>query len=246
LREQALRRIGPIEAAMVTNRFFRQPQSDVFPGAAVGITLRATVEHAGESGNPDRRLSGATIWGISNWQFPQRIQSAEAWLTAADAVQLGVRVGDTISLRVAKHADIPRESLLGRRSETDTSQRLTATVAGILEASSPIGDFSLAPGTERPHNVFVDLAWLQEQLGEPKRINVLLASGQDPADLQRRLASILTLDDWGLVLRTPSSRTNALFTLLDRNKDGVFNRANGEGGWGRWLSKRRMAIGIGR
>ena len=160
--------------------------------------------------------------------FPRHIQAGEAWIGTADARYLGVQIGDSISLRVSKTADIPRESLLGRRSGAETAVVIPATVGGILDDDAPIADFSLAPGTEHPHNVFVQLAWLQEKLGEPKRINALLVRNDDqtnsvsfPTRLDQSLKSFLTLADRGLIVRTPKSRTDALMAALDRNKDGA-------------------------
>ena len=118
---------------------------------------------------------------------------------------------------------------MGRRSGTDTALVIPATIGGILDDDAPIADFSLAPGTEQPHNVFVHLAWLQEKLGEPRRANALLVRNDYdqtnpvsfPARLDQSLKSFLTLADWGLIVRTPKSRTDSLISALDRNSDGA-------------------------
>jgi len=72
-----------------------------------------------------------------------------------------------MTLRVPRTSNVPRESLLGRRGDDDSSLLLTAKVAGVLPADDPDAEFSpLAPGIQKPLNVFVNLEWLQQQLGE--------------------------------------------------------------------------------
>jgi putative ABC transport system permease protein len=167
-------------------------------------------------------------WGLFA-PFPFGIQGGEAWINEETARLGRLSKGDSIKIRLLKQSNIPRESLLGGRASDDAYATLTATIAGVLPElpanakplpPDAISDFSIAPGTERPRNVFLNLAWLQEQMGEPGRANALLANHHDPAKLQQRIAGYLNLDDWGLLVRTPESRTGALFAALDRNKDG--------------------------
>src|SRR5260370_25352417 len=60
---------------------------------------------------------------------------------------------------------------------------------------------------------------LQAPLHQEGRVNGLLVGG-GTSELQENLRKHLTLDDWGLMLHTPESRTQALFDKLDRNHDG--------------------------
>src|SRR5262249_23455442 len=78
-------------------------------------------------------------------------------------------------------------------------------------------------------NAFVSLGTLAGWTGTPGRVNALLGVGGDAAALQARLRAHLTLDDWGLVLHTPQSRTDSLFAKLDKNGDGKLQRAEWRG-----------------
>jgi ABC-type lipoprotein release transport system permease subunit len=143
--------------------------------------------------------------------------------SVADA--LGVKkFDDKVTLRFVKQSAVPRESVLGRRGSEETAQRAMLSVSAILSAGENANDFSLTPGIQRPLNVFVNLDWLQQQLGEPGRVNVILTSGQPAAQLQRQLDDLLTLDDWGLTLRTPESRADDLIRRDDENKNGKLER----------------------
>lgn len=177
------------------------------------------------------RLTGQQVSAILGWEqpFPRRIEAGQAWIGERTANALGVKLGDAIQILVPKGSDVPRESLLGRREGGDSRLALKAIVGGILPKDDPVGDFSVTPGTSDPHNVFVNLAWLQEAIGEPGKVNALLVAHGHPATLQPTLAKLLTLDDWGLVVRTPKNRTDGLIAALDRNKDGAIQQGEWRG-----------------
>jgi putative ABC transport system permease protein len=150
---------------------------------------------------------------------PYDIAPGKAWLAPAVAEALGVKTGDAVTLRVTKPSAIPNESLLGRRGLDDTGQTVTATVDGIVSDEDPAADFSLAPAVRPPLNVFVNLRWLQNQIGEPGRVNVLMTAGRPLTELQEQLRQLLTLDDWGVVIHTPESRADDLIRRYDQNKN---------------------------
>jgi ABC-type antimicrobial peptide transport system permease subunit len=239
LRDRALRQLDDCDAAMVSGRFLRQEVAQTF-GDKVdpGITLRATIEPAVDSESIGRRVNGVTVWATPHnllfrpisrdppkrhgliFFMPRRIDPGEVWLVPKLFESLAVPPHGKIVLRVSTPTVVPRESLLGRRGAEDTSQPLTLTVAGILAEDDPAADFSLAPGIQQPLNVFVNLDWLQQQIGEPGRVNVLMTSGHPVAELQQQLRERLTLDDWGLTIHTPKSRADDLVRRYDQNKNG--------------------------
>src|SRR5262249_12442576 len=83
-----------------------------------------------------------------------------------------------------------------------------------------LGRFNLHPSPAVPRNAFVPLQLLQTKLGQAGRINALLVGGGEASTWQERLKQHLTLEDWGLRLHSPESRTQDLFEKLDRNRDG--------------------------
>src|SRR5204862_562732 len=105
------------------------------------------------------------------------------------AVELGVSTGDGISLVVEIPPSIPRDSLLGERTETVVE--LSLTVSAIADDRLTQGRFGLNPTQQLPRNAFVSLAELQDQLGlaaknasargasaQPARVNTLFVAGK--------------------------------------------------------------------
>ena len=140
------------------------------------------------------------------------------------ANEIGVVPGDKLTVHLQKRADVPRETLLGRRETSDAVGALDVTVRAIIGPRDG-GAFSLSPSPVPPLNLFVPLALLQTTLGEPGRVNALLVAGGDPNVLQESLRRHLRLDDWGLVVLDPRARAHRLFSKLDRNRDGKLSRS---------------------
>src|SRR5262249_11171155 len=128
----------------------------------------------------------------------------------------------------------------GRRGVSDVVDEITLRVKAVLPAESLGSRFSLSPSLATPRNVFLPLRLLQARLGQEGRVHGPLAAPKAPASrgwrdhledwwsgvspwepsLQVQLGQRLNLEDWGLVLRDPDSRTHDLFARLDRNRDG--------------------------
>jgi ABC-type antimicrobial peptide transport system permease subunit len=146
------------------------------------------------------------------------------------ANDLGVRPGDRILLQVSKASAVPRETLLGRRDAGHILASLMVTVGPILPADAPASRFNLNPSPAAPRNAFVTLGSLAGHTGAPPgSANALLAVGGDAKSLQDDLRRHLTLDDWGLLLHTPQSRTDNLFAKLDKNGDGKLQHSEWRG-----------------
>jgi hypothetical protein len=147
-------------------------------------------------------------------------QSAKegAVLNSALAEELGVKANDPVTLHLQKVSAIPRETLLGRRDVGEVVDELRLTVRAVIPDEG-LGRFSLHPNPAVPHNAFVPLRLLQDKLGQQGRINTLLVEGGEASTWQRELQQHLTLDDWGLILHSPESRTQDLFKKLARNQD---------------------------
>ena len=143
---------------------------------------------------------------------------AEVVLNQALAADLGVRPGNSIVLHLQKVSTVPRETLLGRRDAGDVLDELKVLVRAVIP-NKGLGRFSLNPNPATPRNAFVPLGLLQKKLQQDKRVNALLVGGEAPG-LEEKLRENLTLEDWGLTLHTPESRTQSLFDKLDRNHDG--------------------------
>jgi ABC-type antimicrobial peptide transport system permease subunit len=254
LRDLTEQQLGWVDTAMVGGRFVRQDLATEIKDGHLEPALilqgaASTVPPEG-SGELPRRAGKITVLGVTGgfWSAAAPI-SGRYWalggqaegraripgyppgavLSAALANELRVKPGDTIALHVQKASGVPRETLLGRRDESSVLARLEFPVKVVLADYAPGGRFSLNPSPAAPRNVFLPLPLLQERLDLKGRANALLAAGGDVKALQGALKSQLTLDDWGLVLHTPQSRTDDLFSKLDKNGDGRLQRGEWRG-----------------
>ncbi len=227
LRHLTEEQLGWVDSAMVGGRFVRADLANEFPDARVVPTLilqgaASTVPAEGSRELP-KRVGHITVIGYDNrfgLTSDKSPPPAGVILNAALAQDLGVKAGDTITLHVQKASGVPRETLLGRRDEQSVLGRVRLPVGAVLDGAAAQASFNLTPSPAAPRNAFVPLALLQKQLDVQGRVNALLASGAAVTKLQGDLKKALTLDDWGFVLHTPQSRTDALFEKLDKNHDG--------------------------
>jgi ABC-type lipoprotein release transport system permease subunit len=231
LRERALRQLGWVDRALVSNRFIREALANELTAVHVSpvILMQGTVSQV-QKGWPTVRATRVTILGVDDRFWSAGGAGAPAcwsadregvFINEALARQMNVTVGAPLTVAFPKTAQVPRESLLGRRDFADVLEKVEVPLAGIV-AESPMANFTLAPSPEAPRNAFVPLALLQARLRQPGRVNALLAAGG--ADLEGDLQRHLTLDDWGLAVHDPSSRARALFAKLDRNNDRRLTR----------------------
>jgi ABC-type antimicrobial peptide transport system permease subunit len=238
LRDLTLEQLGWVDQSLVSGRFIREQLADELSAGRVSpiILLQGTAS-AGttrpSAATSFRRAGRVTIMGVDQrfWRDkdpvgPSQASARSFWnstneevvLNAALAGELGVAAGDTVTLVLQKVSTTPRETLLGRRDAGDVVDELKLKVHRVI-ADQGLARFSLNPSPATPRNAFVPLAVLQDRLHQPGRVNALLAGGAI-AELQDALRRHLTLDDWGLTLHTPESRTQALFEKLDHNRDG--------------------------
>ncbi|HWA98083.1 MAG TPA: FtsX-like permease family protein, partial [Pirellulales bacterium] len=219
LRDLTLDRLGPVDEALVANRFFRTKLAaelndapgfhERFGSAVPAIVLEASVQ------NPDNgdRANRVSIYAaaVPSWPAPK---SDELILNAPLAAALGARAGDEVLVRLPAPSEIPRDSALGRKTETISTRRLRV---GSIVAANGAGRFSLRPNQSTPLVAFVGLDALAEMLKQPDHANAILVTARDdrrapePADhaaLQQMLRPRLA--DFGLhvVPESPHSYFN--------------------------------------
>jgi ABC-type lipoprotein release transport system permease subunit len=238
LKEMSLDRLGWVAQAMTPGRFFRAELAEAIdPGRALSVLLlQAAATRSQPAGQP-RSVGKVNLLGIDENFWDPTGQSGRVeplWREDESAValnrtlanELGVAVGDKISLNVQKADAVPRESLLGKRD--DVVQSITATVKKVLPDYG-MALFSLRPSPEPVRNAFVWIKFLQKELELPNKANAMLI-GSTQANLEEKLAASLTLDDWNLRLRTPADRARSLIRFLEpRNQGGVLKKKLWEG-----------------
>jgi ABC-type lipoprotein release transport system permease subunit len=205
LRAMTLKRLGKVEYALHGPRFFRQQLvADMVENRHL-VSARQTqfapailVNGSVESGDEDnrRRVTNANVVGLNDklWDMLDHGETElpaerEVVLGARVAADLGVNAGDELTLWVEIPESVPRETLLGERDEV--AQEISATVSAVLKETDGASRFDLRPGQQLPMTVYLDLGFLQEQVGldevrrsrrnpngSPARVNAIFAREQ--------------------------------------------------------------------
>jgi putative ABC transport system permease protein len=197
----------------LADRMSQQLSADTAPVLA----LAGAVTHETSA----RRAGSVTVYGVDDRFFRlHHVQHAspspgQVWLSEDLAAELEAKVGDALTIRMPKPADIPLDSLHGRREETGRTVRLS--VAGTLGRES-MGEFSLAPGQGPVRSAFLSLSRLQRDLNLDERVNtVLIGVAGDAARTTRALASSVSVADLGLQISMLDDGT----TVLVESKSGL-------------------------
>ncbi len=194
LRQLAVDRLGRIDEALVTPRFFREKLADEladdpqfkqqFDTAVPAIMLQGTLENPTGDDNHHRAGNVAVLGTTSDfWKLghggPQKPPAGdEIVLNQPLADQLHAKVGDEVLLRLSQASDVPADSPLGRKTGTVRSQRFT--VSAIIPAEG-LGRFGLNPTQQLPLDAFASIAPLQRLVGVEGRVNAILVAGREEA-----------------------------------------------------------------
>ena len=200
LRDLTLERLGNIDAALVSESFFREKLADEMGGAAPALAARGSAIH----GSTQARASRVNIWGVDD-RFAKLYGGELAFepgglfppLIVNETLgrELGAKAGDEVLLSFGTASEIPRETLLGEKDPGELLTTRRFTLVRVIPDRG-IGRFGLAAHQQRPRNAFVPLAELQRALEQEGRANALFAA--KGTTLPRR---IVQLEDLGLTLR---------------------------------------------
>ncbi len=188
-----------------------------FPGRAAAV-----YDERGRTRIPEGPHIESTVLGIDDrytalhgLPFPAP-QGREAYLSAALAEVLGVKVGETVLVDVPKARALSASLLFGDRSGAQATVRLrVAKILGPAEG----GEFTLRPTPDLPRAVYASAVVLasaissdqSEERAEPPSIaNRLLVRAQDASDREswpKRVVDALTLEDYGLRISTAAVGT---------------------------------------
>ncbi len=175
LREQALARVGQIEVAMTGgDRFFRAALAEEgTPRTAAVMLLRGSVARADGAS----RINQAQVVGVGSYFWELAPESGGELpadglaLNERAAAQLGVKVGETLIVRVEKPGLFSRDAPLSGEENEIVSIRVK--LAKIL-TDAEFGRFSLQAGQVPPFSAFLPLQMLQDRVGQAGRANLLL------------------------------------------------------------------------
>jgi len=211
LAQLAKDRLGPVDDALVSRRFFDESLAARLaadPQLAGRFEVVPAVILSGGVYSEDQtvRAGGVQILAAAgNWA---PLASGQCILNGATAQALGMNApGPVISLSVPLKPDEPRDAALSRRSSSDVLGSLRTTVARIDGNQDMIALFNPQGGQRLPRNVWVPLPELQDAAEVRGRVNVILvhdkSAGTTPqsADpLNARLREVVRLEDYGLKL----------------------------------------------
>jgi ABC-type lipoprotein release transport system permease subunit len=222
LRQRAERQLGGIEAAALLPRPVRAAVADGMPGNPASVLLLpGSIQTTAASDAETRSIGRVTVLGVDDRFKPASVESSAVdWnsdprsvvLSHRVADRLGARTGDKVKLGLQRFSDLPRSTLLAKRSLYEVTATFDLTVAAILPPDAAGNDFNLTPSPAAPLNVWVPLRTLSESLEEdarrrgPPKANALLASGVSVESLNSALRAHLQLEDWGLRVRVGEKR----------------------------------------
>ncbi len=225
LRDLSLARLGRVDALLISPNFFRVELVDQlvespefasrYDAAVPAIVFpRGTVEWRRDEGThrASRVLVVASqegqFWDLCRQGVRPRVLPGEDQivLNAALAEELGVAVGDVVTIRLPDSLAIPADSPLGEKE--DRIRGITELEVVDVVPVQGLGRFSLTASQARPLTCFVSLQTLQDPLDQEGKVNTILVAGKSGVrppgvDECDALSGWLrpTLSDVGLSLR---------------------------------------------
>jgi putative ABC transport system permease protein len=204
LKSLTVDRLGKIDQLVVPGTFFAV---DGIPQTVEGRSIipavlfdRAVVETAAKTGETVRRASSVQILGIDvsfakldtlELLPTEPLAEDEVILNRAAADELGISVGDQVTVRLPSEQAVPADSPLGKRdSQTEGIPRLK--VVEIID-NRGLGRFSLHPSQVEPMTAFLNRETIAATLDREGQANVIFASL--PEDV-RADADGTTTDPW--------------------------------------------------
>lgn len=204
LRALTIERLGEVQSAVIPGRFFdfegiagdsvADPQRVVrpiifFPSGAVEARGAGDEAAGGTAGAAVRRAGSVQILGIDDsfWELglagvrPQKLPDDDGVvLNEATASELGVSVGDQVTLRLPVDQAVPADSPLGRREIQ--SEGLPRMGVCDIVPDRGLGRFAITPNQASPQNVFVAREVIAELLERDGQVNALLLTEELSTD----------------------------------------------------------------
>ena len=184
LRDIALGRLGRTDTLVSTAGFFRRRCS-----AAICAPPRPAPPRRRSSSQPASsrtrhrgaapRTCSSTAWTSASGRFTGCPTPTASTSLRRSPPSSGAQPGDALLTRVQKPAQIPIESLFGRKEDIGRTLRLQA--AGVLPRER-LGEFALQPQQAEVRAIFAPLRRLQRDLGVPRLVNTVLLSGVTDGD----------------------------------------------------------------
>jgi putative ABC transport system permease protein len=204
LRELALQRLGNIDYAMISTRFFDASLANHIAASTPDFDISPTAIVSGAASDETNGTHTADVQIAAGAWID--VDPGKCIINGDLADSLGIKSpGESIVLSVPTDSDAPREAALDRRSRTDTISGLRAEVSQIVRDPGVASMFNPNGGQRATRNAWVNLDDLQDALDQTGRVNALLAharSGNSDSagakSLNDALPHVVTLADYGL------------------------------------------------
>ena len=190
LRQLAVQRLGPVDYALVANRFFDASAQaglakrvaeapavagkfEVVPAVVAGGSAAAGAGDA-RVRTGDVQILGFGDSAVAGWP---RVERGQTVLNGemADALNIKQPGPGGVTFTFPSQEEGPREATVARRNVEELSATLQAgTIGQVARDSGILSLFSLQGGQRTPRNAWVNLRDLQDAVQQPGRANVLL------------------------------------------------------------------------
>lgn len=236
LADLAKRRLGPVDYALISTRFFPQSLADdlgpdVVPGiivrgaainrSASGPDVAAAILGAGEPPTSPRTadVQIAALGGGQAGRPPFDFQgfppdSDQCLINGELARELKVTAnGAKIEFIVPTDSDVPRDAAVAQRRSSDLRSSLIPAVTRIVSDEDFLSLFTPAGSQRVQRNSWVNLLDLQQQIHPDDRlhrVNVLLAHEKDPKASPQDAAKALTDRIDSIARAANSTKTDGL------------------------------------
>ena len=222
LRQLTIERLGNTEVVIFPGGFFSAENitSDAIDPIALILFDSAVVETRRDDGTI-RRAGSVQVVGsdVNFWDLdvsgvrPEQLPSGdEVVLNSSAAKELGVEVGDLVTVRLPVEQAVPADSPLGRRDiQTEGLPRMK--VVDIVPDRG-LGRFSLAANQAAPKNVYLDRKLIGEVLDRDNQANTLLVAQTISQENLR-----VDLDDLGLNV----DQIRREYTREDGTKETIYD-----------------------
>ncbi|MFK8111103.1 MAG: ABC transporter permease [Rubripirellula sp.] len=225
LRGLTVERLGKTEVAIVPGGFFEPTGivSDDHQPIPLILFDRSVVEFqtAGSTSDSIRRAGGVQVIGCdrSFWDLDVSGNVPEQYpdqnsvvLNEATANELGVKIGDLVTVRLPAEQAVPADSPLGRRDIQ--SEGLPRMKVVDIIADRGLGRFSISPSQASPQIIFIDRATIGDVLERSGQANMLLFTTEIKADDLH-----VDLEDIGLSLK----RVQREYSKEDQPAETIFD-----------------------
>ncbi|MHC4132597.1 MAG: FtsX-like permease family protein [Planctomycetota bacterium] len=229
LRMMVNARLGETQLALTSgDRFFTSELANKLAGK-LDVTAAPVLQLKGLITNSDgsERANRIEILGVDKRFYEisaaQNIFSSneipEIVLNEALAGKIGVGLGDEIVLRMEKPSLMPREIPLTPGTDLSLAFRLTVTA---IAAEEQFGRFSLQSNQISPLNAFVPLGWLQKQINQTGKVNMLLVGPSEENELTVEAANDAIQKNWELADAGLQLRWLAARDVLELRSSRIF------------------------